>query len=240
MLNRHRGSVRINKARNTRNEPLGAHPLSPDLVVQNLGRVQRLQRCPAEAPKDTVREDHGNEGIGLRFGDGVALVEVVLCFCGEDVDRDVDEPREQGAPEEQRPAADLVDEEGAEDAADERYDRVDSVEEELSARVRDADAAHHAGNSTIIRDDRSPNELRKDGNKHNEPHAVPVRPVVDENLIVPVIVSELLLGLQRRPDLVELELDERRVRVPVAVVLCQDRRRAVRMTLRPEPARALR
>ena len=131
--------VRVDEAREPGHEALERHALCADLVVEHLGRVEGLQRRPGEGPEDAVEEDHGDEGVAG------AVADVAVRLRREDVDRDVGQHGEEGAPEEELAPAELVDREGARDAADEGEDGVERVEQQLLVRARDPHVLQNRG-----------------------------------------------------------------------------------------------
>ena len=141
---------------------------------------------------------------------------------GEDVDGDVGEHSEEGAPEEELAAAELVDGEAAGDAAYEREDGVERVEQELLARARDADVLQDR--RQVVGDDGAADELGEGGDQDDEPDAVEGRTGVEEGPVIPPAPGgggrqgEFGFVVDRVVDLVAFEHDDGRVRVAIAVV----------------------
>ena len=224
--------VGVDETSHPGHEALERHALGADVVVQHLGRVQRLQRCPGETPHDAVEEDHRDERVPR------ARADVPVGFGRDHVDRDVDHPREEGAPEEQGSAAERVDGEGPRDAAEEGEDGVQRVEQELLRAPCDADVFQDHGH--VVADHGAADELREHRDEHDQPDPVQRRPGVEEKaVVVPAPGEQLGLEVDAQLDLVALELDDGGVGIVVAVVLGQDGAGLVRLGRRVQVSRGL-
>ncbi|KAM9885753.1 hypothetical protein VDGL01_00020 [Verticillium dahliae] len=128
VLETRRDGIEVDEAEQPGDQVVGRQPLAPNVRAQHLGRVQRLQRRPAKRRHDAVEEHHADEGVPGR------PLNVAVGEAREHVDGHVDEARQEHASQQQRPPAHPVDEEGADDAAAERKDRVEAVHQQLLPR----------------------------------------------------------------------------------------------------------
>ena len=230
VLQRNRRRIRVDEARQPGHEALERHALGTDLVVEHLRRVERLERGPGEGEEDAVEEDHRDECVAG------TVPNVAVGLGGEDVDRNVDEHGQEGAPEEELAAAELVDGEAAGDAAEEGEDGVEGVEQELLVRARDADVLQDRGHE--VADDGSADELREGRDEEDEPDPVQGGAGVEEGAVVPpaLVGGDFDFVVDRVLDLVAFEFDDCGVGVAVAMEFDQDFSGFFRLAVGEEPA----
>lgn len=175
---------------------------------------QCLQRSPAETPEDSVTENHGNKGIRLWRGD--RAISRVLGARRQHIDGNIHEARKEGAPKEQGTTSKLVDKERSEDTSDECSDGIDTINQELAAGIHDTNLLNH--DRKVVADDGASDEVGEDSNKDHQPHAQPVGSVVPQDGIIPVLVLDVRLSLEKLLHLVDLEPDQCRIGIIVAMV----------------------
>lgn len=204
--------------------------LRADAVWQDLDRVRHKKAAESQVVEDEEDEDEDNDCLSS------CAVSMLGILRGSDgLDDEGDEHADCGR-QEQRPAANLVNEEADAHSRDQLDDGQVPIDLQLRLAVGNADGLQHTGK--VVRHQRVTRPLREQPKAHQNQQAMAISRRGPQ--LAPARLLELLLQRNRLLDLVELDSHQLAGLVALRMVLVHDLLRLLVLALRNQPPRRLR